>query len=45
MANFEGVAEVIRDYQKPIEPWGDNEVEPGSMMEYMSEFELVAGRL
>jgi hypothetical protein len=39
LANFEGVAEIIRDfygdYQKSIEPWDDNEAEPGSMMEYM----------
>jgi hypothetical protein len=35
LANFEGVAEIIRDYQKAIEPWDDNEAEPGSMMEYM----------
>jgi DNA repair exonuclease SbcCD ATPase subunit len=25
MANFEGVAEVIRDYQKPVQPWDDDE--------------------
>jgi hypothetical protein len=35
MANFKGVADVIRDYQKSIVPWDDNEVEPGSMMEYI----------
>jgi hypothetical protein len=32
LANFEGVAEIIRDYQKPIGPWDDNEGEPGSMV-------------
>jgi hypothetical protein len=32
--NFKGVADIIRDYQKSIGPWGDNEPEPGSMMEY-----------
>jgi hypothetical protein len=31
LANFEGVAEITRDYQKSIEPWDDNE--PGSMFE------------
>jgi hypothetical protein len=36
LANFEGVAEIIRDYQKSIGPWDDNEAEPGSMMEYMA---------
>ena len=25
MANFKGVAEIIRDYQKSIQPWDDNE--------------------
>jgi hypothetical protein len=25
MENFKGVADIIRDYQKPIQPWGDNE--------------------
>ena len=25
MANFEGVAEIIRDYQKCMQPWDDNE--------------------
>jgi hypothetical protein len=25
LANFEGVAEIIRDYQKCMQPWGDNE--------------------
>jgi hypothetical protein len=31
MANFKGVAEIIRDYQKSIQPWDDNE--PVSLME------------
>jgi polyhydroxyalkanoate synthesis regulator phasin len=31
LANFEGVAEIIRDYQKSIGPWDNNE--PGSMLE------------
>jgi hypothetical protein len=31
MANFKGVAEVIRDYQMSIEPWDDNE--PVDLME------------
>jgi hypothetical protein len=25
LANFEGVAEIIRDYQKSIQPWNDND--------------------
>ena len=25
MANFEGVAEIIRDYQKSVQPWDDDE--------------------
>jgi hypothetical protein len=25
LANFEGVAEIIRDYQKCMQPWDDNE--------------------
>jgi hypothetical protein len=25
MANFKGVAEIIRDYQKSIQPWDGNE--------------------
>jgi hypothetical protein len=25
VVNFKGVAEIIRDYQKSIQPWGDNE--------------------
>jgi hypothetical protein len=25
MENFKGVADIIRDYQKSIQPWGDNE--------------------
>jgi hypothetical protein len=25
LANFEGVAEIIRDYQKCMQPWNDNE--------------------
>jgi hypothetical protein len=24
MANFKGVAEIIRDYQKSVQPWDDN---------------------
>ena len=31
MANFKGVADIIRDYQKSIVPWDDNE--PVSIME------------
>jgi predicted nucleic acid-binding Zn-ribbon protein len=31
LANFEGVAEIIRDYQMSIEPWDDNE--PVDLME------------
>jgi hypothetical protein len=31
MANFKGVADIIRDYQKSIVPWDDNK--PVSIME------------
>jgi hypothetical protein len=36
MEHSKGVADIIRDYQKSIEPWDDNEPEPGSVMEYMT---------
>jgi hypothetical protein len=31
MANFKGVAEIIRDYQKSVQPWDDKE--PVDLME------------